>query len=711
MPVKFIPSPPWRLQAFFMLECIFACQETVLQIIGTSETVPAAVVDLSLLYQGDPSLPSSLHLNYSHAHFVATPPPPPTPPPSPALSSSCGNRVPPHFAHPAGLLHLPSGQHHFGNSSSWSHTPQPTPMLDGLRASGSSQASMLCMPPTVGRSDSIPAAQVSQTECQLVLQKQGFKRPSSYSLPSSGNGCLGGWQNCKESAAPSIPSLAGERLKAELQQHLKAAIVAAAAADAAPAQHQPSSIPTNSNPPFWTQQQQSHNLREQQGQPQQQLTAPRDWPDLQLLSQLCIAQPQQISRANEQPRTLPQQHAEQGQFHQLDELPQPILQRQVQHAQQEHPNRPSTSLLDEMSGSRPSSTSCPLSLQQLQQHIQALHLQYKDGEQQKDNVTSVSSFISRAGQTDEQKQLLLTQQVQQQLQQHLQQELQRQQLQTLQQSQVYRPPQHLDIPPVQRWTPPQAASLHGEQHYPLTCSESGRGQSQQLQQFQSLRERALVNTETANGSKIQHLDPELVQQPQLDAPIEPLSPVPPPQWAQIPQHQLQEKMQHVAQPQSEMRMLLGSSQCSPSGASPGLSAQPPQRHSSALLLEAHDPINFAAVPQHPEEAASTLTQPALEGPVYPALRQLVQSEEEICDPLAVRKLLEDLLKIISLSTTDETPDSQCHEPKVGTLTHTADTTLHNGAPENVQQQAREVEIRTEEGVAASPIQQKKVLCT
>ncbi|CDJ29540.1 uncharacterized protein EMH_0004120 [Eimeria mitis] len=696
------------------LLCLNACgvgQETVLQIIGTSDTVPTAAVDLSLLYQGDPSLPSSLQLNYSHAHFVATPPPPPTPPPSPALSSSCGNRIPPHFAHPAGVLHLTSGHQQFGASSSWSHTPQPTPVLDGLRASISSQASMLCMPSTVGSSDSIPVGQVSQIECQLASRKQGFQVPSSYSIPSNGNGYLGGRKNCKDSAAASMPALAGERLTAELQQHLGAAIVAAAAASAVPVQHQPPAIPISSNSSFWTQQQQLHDMQHHQEQPQQQLQshlrASCNWADLQLLSQLCMAHPQQISKPNEPPRVLPQQHAQRGQIHQHDDLQQSILHRQIQQAQQEQANRLSSNQLHEFSGSRPSSASPPISLQQLQQHIQTLQLQYKEGEQQKENIASARSFLPHAGQMNEETQVLLSKQVQQELQHHLQQELQRRLPQNLQQSQHYRPPQ-AELPPVQRWALPHATLLHGEQHYPLTWSDPGQGQFQQLQQLQPLRDRALLNQDPADAAKIQHLEPELLQQPSQDAPIEPLSPVPPPQWAQIPQHQQQQQAQQPPQQRNDVRISLASPQGIPGCTSPRLSAQLPQREQSAILLEAKEPINTATLPQHPESAAYGLTQPVLKGFVHSALSQVIQSEEETCDPLAVRKLLEDLLKIMNLTTTEEAP--KCQGPKVATLNHTTDTSLDNEASSGVQKMVKEIGTRTTEEVEVCSIQPKKVLC-
>ncbi|CDJ46729.1 hypothetical protein, conserved [Eimeria brunetti] len=673
-------------------------KETVLQVIGTSDTVPPAAVDLSLLYQGDPSLPSSLHLNYSHAHFVATPPPPPTPPPSPALSSKCGNRVPPHFAHPAGMLHLTSGYQPFGTSSSWSHTPQPTPLVDGLRVSVSSQAPMFCVPSTVGSLDSIPAAQVSQLECQLASQKQGFQGPTPYSLPSNGNGCIGGWQSFEDSAAPSIPSLQGERLTAELQQQLGAAIVAAAAANVS-AQHQPTPNQTNSHSSLGTQQQQFHDLQQRQGplpqpQLQHQLRASSEWPGVQLLSQLSMAHPQQTSMANEQPKTMPQQHTQRLQFHQVDELQQQFMHRQIPQARHEH----SSSYIDEVNESRPSSGSRSLSLQELQQHIQALQLQHKEDKQQKDDVVHLSSFFSRTGRMNEQKQLLLSQQVQQQLQQHLQQ-FQPRQAQNPQQSQLHRHLQQVDLPPVQRWTAAHAISLHGEQHYPVACSDQGHGQFEQLQQFLPIRGRASSNQEAVDVANIQHLEPELLHQPPHNAAAEPLSPIPPPQWAQIQPHQLQQQMQERAHQQENARMPLVSSQNSTPGASPGLSVQLPQQHSSAIFLEAHGAINAAAQPQHPGMASSGLAKPVLEGSAPSESHQVVPSEGDICDSHAVRKLLEDLLKIMSLPTAEGAPRNHCHGQTVATLTHTTEASLDNEPSEAVEQKAQETRERMVEGMA------------
>ncbi|CDJ60054.1 hypothetical protein, conserved [Eimeria maxima] len=677
-------------------------KETILQIIGTSDTVPPAVVDLSLLYQGDPSLPSSLHLNYSHAHFVATPPPPPTPPPSPALSSNCGTRFPPHFAHPSEALHLTSSHQSYGISSTWSQTPQPTPILDGHRVSVSSQASMLCMPSTVGSSDSMPSAQVSQVECQLAPQKQGYQGSSSYALPSNGSGCLGGWQNCQESPAVSMPSLAGERLTAELQHHLGAAIVAAAAANAVTAQQQSTSVPTNTHTSFWPQQQQQQQQEHPQQQLQQQLRPSCDWPQIHLLSQFCAAHPKQISRQNEQNRALLQDNAQRGQFHQV-ESQQPILQRQIQQAQQEHRSLHYSNQLDEVNGSRMPSSACAMSLQQLQEQINALQLQCKEDEQRDDNAASVSSFTSSGGQPGEQKQVLLAKQTQQQLQQYLQQQMQQRQPQNLHQSQLYRQTLQVDIPPLQRWTLPNTASLHDEQNYPITCSEPGDGQLQQLQQLQSLRERTLFKQDQADEAAAHQLKLDPLQHPPHEAPIEPLSPVPPPQWAQIPQHQLQQQAQQLAQSPNDARMPLSASQSSPSGAPPDMSLQLPQRQ-----LEAHDGINVGILPQHPKEASSALKQAGLEGPEYPAPQQLIQSED-ICDPLTVRKLLEDLLKIIGLSTI-QAPNSHCQGSKAAALTHSAETTLDNEALEEPQQRTLEVGSRTPEGVAMSSIHTNKVYC-
>ncbi|CDJ62810.1 LOW QUALITY PROTEIN: hypothetical protein, conserved [Eimeria necatrix] len=657
-------------------------KETVLQVIGNADLVPRAVVDLSLLYQGDPSLPSSLHLNYSHAHFVAAPPPPPTPPPSPALSSACGNRMPPYFAHPAGLLHLASGcQQQFVHSNGWSATPQAAaPLLHALRASGSSQTSMLCMPSTLSSTDNSVVAP-SQTERLMGPQMQGFQGqdPAPYALSSSATMDYQGGRHNNEKAAHSSPSLTDDGLVAELKQRLGAAVVAAAAANATAAQSQPCFVSPDSQSAVWSQQQQFH-------EPQQHLVT-GDCQDLQLLSQLCATYPRQALTSREQQQQItPLQNGQPGLLQQLDELQQSRLQQQMPQAPHQHPHQLSSSHAEDLSALRSfAPPSSQLSLQQLQSQLQLqlqmLQLQQNGGVHLRENgLVDSAALRATSERTDEQKKPVLLPQHLQRLQQYLQQQLQQnpQQTQSLQSGQLYSAPDHGDVLSIQLQAQPQvhATPLH-DQHHPLDWSESRR---ERLQELRQLHDVTLVGRAPGDAGKPKRCGTELPQHQSNEDPLELLSPVPPPYWAQISQQQ----QAHQSQQQNDWRLPIGSSQCSPSATSPDLSLQLPQQPSASLIADVHQHFNGTLSVDQPPVAASALNQSAAaQGSLQPVALPFAQTEERRCDPLAVRKLLEELLKIMSPSTGCEAPIAQCSGAQLTAFTQTAKATPAEGAAADI----------------------------
>lgn len=95
-------------------------QESIIQVIGTTENVPKATEQIVELYQGAPSLLLYLHLNYAEAHAAATPPPPPTPPPSPTSPFVLDKGS--FFAHPQPQHHFSDGVLFSMNRPSREHT-------------------------------------------------------------------------------------------------------------------------------------------------------------------------------------------------------------------------------------------------------------------------------------------------------------------------------------------------------------------------------------------------------------------------------------------------------------------------------------------------------------------------------------------------------------------------------------------------------------
>ncbi|XP_026193784.1 uncharacterized protein LOC34621292 [Cyclospora cayetanensis] len=589
-------------------------KETVLQIIGTADAVPGAVVDISSLYQGDPSLPSYLHLNYSHAHLAATPPPPPTPPPSPALSSSCGLRLSPHFAHPASVLQLTSGQQPLVNSSAWSPRTQPAPLLQALRASANSQGSMICMPSTVGSSENASPAQLPHTERLLASQVQRLQGVG-YPASGAGGGVRSGQENAAaEKFAGPLPSLADERLVMELQQHLGAVVAAAAAAGGVPTQQLLTSAPPSSAP-------------------------------------------------NMQPGFL--QH--------LEELQHSLI-KQLLQLQQQHSNKlPYRQAETHNSSNALSAPSGPHDVQQLQHQVHMMQLQ-QQADSHKGNIGGTGASLPGAAQIDEQTKLLI-------FSQQLQQELQQQQAP---QSHLQLPHrlQHTEASSINPRNVPHANPLKNELRNPVAWSEQGRERFQQLQQLQQVQDMAAGDRIPGSALKMQCLEAELLQPHSQELSVQPLSPMPPPQWApipqqlpqqqqqlpqqQLPQQQLpQQQLHQQSTHQTDWRISLGSSHCSSSGASTGAPAQLPRQHSHATSMsEAAVPLTVNDLLEMSREAPSVMLHPATMDSALQRVAEnmVLPSSREKYDSLAVRTLLEELLKAMNSSPTGEASSTEGQEP-------------------------------------------------
>lgn len=602
-----------------------ALQESVLQIIGTAEAVPEAAVELASLYQGDPSLPSCLHLNYSHALLAATPPPPPTPPPSPVLSNRCG-RLSPHFSHPASMLQVSSGAQPVTTLSSWNSRPQDAPLIHALRASTGSQEPVLYVPSVVS-SDSNIGAQPSQHERLLAAQMQGLQGPSY--LPSVSLGGLhASHYSTRDSQSRNPATSRDEKLISELQEQLGA--VATAAAGEVVSSHQllPSpAVPTPSR--SW----QQHQLRALQHQRNQQHhinqravngVPATEWQDLQHLNQICLTQAQQRSISREQQQaggTL--QNLQPGLLQHLEELQQSLVLQQLVLQQQQLTHQPQTKSVDEHS--MPSSLSAPsqLHLQQLQQQLQLLQVRQPNVPQYAPLDGSTQPLSNSVVSDDQQRLLALSQQLQQQIQQHQTQLKQRlsQQVNTAQ----------LQAPTSSRGS--RVLSNHQDLGSRPDASLEQLPQLQQLQQFHEMAIRA--QNRCTGIDKPKYLEAELLQPQSHEAASggQLLSPMPPPQWTQMSQQQHQ---QHL----TDWR----AAQCSPTGTPQDVPLQQPQRQ-----LPASIPVE-AAVGLTLSPTAHSLSIPAsVEAAPNPSDVSGAQGSQIECDPNAVRKLVAELLKMIGQS--------------------------------------------------------------
>lgn len=612
-------------------------KETVLQIIGTADEVPGATVDLASLYQGDPSLPSCLHLNYSHAHFAATPPPPPTPPPSPVLTNGCCPRLSPHFAHPAAVLQLanghhitssqpiPSGyqlaggQHALASSSCWSPTAHSTPLLHSLRSSANSQASMLCVPSSTATTDSIAPPQLP-TQDQLV---------GAYTVSETGSGFRGRRQNGRDKTAHSAHTLAEGCLPPELQQQLGISVAGAGVTGPSVPHSLSSSVP----PYFTTGWQQQDPLDQQQRSQQRLHTAgpPVDWQNLQLLTQLCVPRVQ-VNRANEDQSGAGAQLQQSGLLHHLEELQQSLLVKHLLQLQlQQYANKMPPKQAEEMNSSRVQS------LQQLKQQIQML--QHRHASDHQDEAYRKKAAPSRPMPHNEKHPMAISQQLQQQhlqqphSQQHMEQPLQLLQHQCLSQS--------LDglQPSFHTW-PQQMPAATCPQEL-AAFSEPGFEQLQRLQQTQQMHQMQQLHELTAGQqnlpfAKLKRLEAELLQQPQPEAAqvTQLLSPSPPPHWAPVPQH--------PPQLQADWRTSVASARCSPSEGSQEATLQPQPQQQSGFLPEVPTALADKDA-AHTAKATSSA-----EFPVQPTRGQ--------CGSFEVRKLLEELLCMIGPNASGEVPD-------------------------------------------------------
>lgn len=598
------------------------------------------------------------------------------------------------------MLHLASGQQ-LANSSTWSPRPQGAPLLHALRASPGSQASMLCMPPTLASSDSNTAAQLPHHERLLTTQVHGIQG-HSYPLSAQGSGLRGSHQNARDKTNQNTAPLAPEEcLISELQQRLGAAVAAAAAAGATPAHHHLTS-PAPPSPSLGWQQQQLHALQQQQQQRQQQerlLTAvsANESQDLQLLAQLCMPHPQQPSVTHEQQAGAAGQYLQPGLLQHLEELQQALLLKQLLQLQQLPPRQ-----TEERTFSHSLAASLRLQhLQQLQQHIQLLQRRTPTG-QHHQTLGSGSSLLPGHVYPDEQTKLLI-------LSQQLQQQLQQQPAQQPQLQQHPRPLQQVDAAHLQLQNFPRGTSLGSEAQDSNNWPDAGLEQMQQLQQLQQLQEIAMKHQGSGiTLDKLKCLEDEFLQPRthEISQGVQLLSPAPPPQWAQIPHQQPQ---QH-----RDIRIPFGASQCGPSGTSQGVSVvQPPQQQPSAPILnEATAPLTITAAAQPSRGGPSLPVQPgAVEGALHSVAGALAQpSAGGRSDSLAVRKLLEELLRIIGPpAATGAPPTAQRQESHPATPLHAANGEAVAGLPpEDTQQNPQGTKTGILEGPAVACVDSEKV---
>lgn len=620
----------------------------MLQIIGTADEVAGATVDLASLYQGDPSLPSCLHLNYSHAYFAATPPPPPTPPPSPVLTNGCCPRPSPHFAHPAAALQLanghhvtngqplPSGyqlaggQHGLADSFCWSPRAHSTPLLHSLRASANSKASMLCVPSTIGTSDTLVSSQLSTQD--------GLS--AAYTVSGTGTGFNGRRQNGRDQTADSAKTFAEGCLFPELQQQLGTAVAGAGVAGPSV----PHSVSSPALPYFSTGWQQQDALQQQCSQ-QRLHTAdpPVDWHNLQLLTQLCVPRVQ-VNHVKEDQSGARAQQQQSGLLQHLEELQQSLLVKHLLQLQlQQYANQMPPKQAKEVNSLR---------LQSLQQLKQQIHLlQHRHASDHQGGAYRENSAPSRPMPHNEKRPMAISQQWQQD---HLQQlNLQQQIKQPLQLLQHHCPSRSLDgvQPCFQTW-PHQ---MHADTSPPelAVLSEPGLEQPQHLQQAQQMHHTQQLQAPAAGHqglplAKLKGLEAELLQQPQSEAPqvMQLLSPPPPPHWAPIPQH--------PPQLQRDWRVSVPPACCSPSEDSQKAVLQPQPQQLPEFLPE---------VPTALADKDATHTAKAASSAEFS-----VQPTGSRCGSFKVRKFLEELLCMIGPSASGEVSDG----PKHGGLLPSAD---------------------------------------